>query len=75
MTVIGLVIQENQGNVTAAASKRSNIVHELDEAKTISADCNESSVLQRADRIGLQEVFIEIDSTSMMAAMKAIRQQ
>jgi len=37
LTVIGLVIQDNQGNVTAAASKRSNIVHELGDAKTISA--------------------------------------
>lgn len=75
MTVIGLVIQDNQGNVTAAARKRSNIVHELDKQKRYLQDCNESSVLQRADRIGLQEVVIEGDSTSMMAAMKAIRQQ
>ena len=43
-----------------AASKRSNMVLELDEAKPISAR------LQRADRIGLQEVFIEGDSISMI---------
>ena len=44
----------------AAASKRSNMVLELEEAKPISAR------LQRADRIGLQEVFIEGDSISMI---------
>ena len=44
----------------AVASKRSNMVLELDEAKPI------STRLQRIDRIGLQEVFIEGDSISMI---------
>ena len=43
-----------------AASKRINMVLELDEAKPIFAR------LQSADRIGLQEVFIEGDSISMI---------
>ena len=46
--------------VCVAASKRSNMVLELDEAKPI------SKRLRTADRIGLQEVFIEGGSISMI---------